>query len=96
MSDYVLKTNLLRLGMAVRRAMNDARVRERERDFEARIHHLSHYDALTDLPNLTHVAGLAKQAIARVPQPEAHGGIGDPEPRPIPAHRSGFRAQRRR
>ena len=64
-SDYVLKTNLLRLGVAVRRAMSDAQVRERERDFEARIHHLSHYDALTDLPNLAHVAGLAKQAIAR-------------------------------
>jgi diguanylate cyclase (GGDEF)-like protein len=64
-SDYVLKTNLLRLGVAVRRAMSDAQVLERERDFEARIHHLSHYDALTDLPNLEHVAGLAKQAIAR-------------------------------
>ena len=45
-SDYVLKTNLLRLGVAVRRAMSDAEVRKRERDFEARIHHLSHYDTL--------------------------------------------------
>lgn len=64
-SDYVLKTNLLRLGVAVRRAMSDAEVRKRERDFEARIHHLSHYDTLTDLPNLTHAADLTRQAIAR-------------------------------
>ena len=61
-SDYVLKTSLLRLGMAVRRAVSEALTRERERDFEARIHHLSHYDALTDLPNLAHSASLVKQA----------------------------------
>src|SRR5579871_1594759 len=46
-SDYVLKTNLLRLGVAVRRAISETLARERERDFEARIHHLSHYDSLT-------------------------------------------------
>ena len=61
-SDYVLKTNLLRLGVSVRRALDEARARERERDFEARIHHLSHYDALTDLPNLSHAASLVRQA----------------------------------
>jgi len=64
-SDYVLKTNLIRLGVAVRRAVSDARARERERHFEARIHHLSHYDTLTDLPNLSHVSNLFKQATAR-------------------------------
>jgi diguanylate cyclase len=64
-SDYVLKTNLLRLGVAVRRALSEALSRERERDFEARIHHLSHYDALTGLPNLAHVASLVKQATTR-------------------------------
>ena len=61
-SDYVLKTNLLRLGVAVRRAVSEAVARERERAFEARIHHMSHYDALTDLPNLAHAAILVKQA----------------------------------
>jgi len=69
-SDYVLKTNLLRLGVAVRRAVNDARAREREKDFEARIHHMSHYDALTDLPNLSHVADVVKQATV---QAQGHG-----------------------
>ena len=64
-SDYVLKTNLLRLGVAVRRAVSEALSRVRERDFEARIHHLSHYDALTDLPNLSHVASLVNQATTR-------------------------------
>ena len=64
-SDYVLKTNLLRLGVAVRRAVSEALSRARERDFEARIHHLSHYDALTDLPNLSHVASLVNQATTR-------------------------------
>lgn len=69
-SDYVLKTNLIRLGVAVRRAVSDARARERERHFEARIHHLIHYDTLTDLPNLSHVANLFKQASAHA---HSHG-----------------------
>lgn len=69
-SDYVLKTNLLRLGVAVRRAVGDAHARVREKDFEARIHHLSHYDALTDLPNLSHVADVVKQATV---QARGHG-----------------------
>ena len=69
-SDYVLKTNLLRLGVAVRRAVSDARAREREKDFEARIHHMSHYDALTDLPNLSHLANLVAQATS---QAQSHG-----------------------
>lgn len=64
-SDYVLKSNLIRLGVAVRRAVQDAQARERERHFEARIHHLIHYDTLTDLPNLSHISSLFKQATAQ-------------------------------
>jgi len=67
-SDYVLKTNLLRLGVAVRRAVSEALSRERERNFEAQIHHLSHYDTLTGLPNLSHISSLVKQATV-----SAHG-----------------------
>src|SRR5581483_1821206 len=67
-SDYVLKTNLLRLGVAVSRAVSEALSRERERNFEAQIHHLSHYDTLTGLPNLSHISSLVKQATV-----SAHG-----------------------
>jgi diguanylate cyclase (GGDEF)-like protein len=49
-TDYVLKENLGRLGPAVRRAVGNARDR---RALEAKIDELSHYDALTGLPNLT-------------------------------------------
>jgi diguanylate cyclase (GGDEF)-like protein len=51
-TDYVLKSNLRRLGPAVRRAVAETRQRAA---LEARIDELAHYDALTGLPNLAHV-----------------------------------------
>jgi diguanylate cyclase (GGDEF)-like protein len=57
-TDYVLKENLGRLGPAVRRAVGNARDRQA---LEAKIDELSHYDALTGLPNLTQ----AKQEMGR-------------------------------
>jgi len=47
-TDYLLKSNLRRLGPAVRRAVEET---SRRKEFEARIEHLAHYDALTGLPN---------------------------------------------
>jgi diguanylate cyclase (GGDEF)-like protein len=58
---YVFKTSLGRPGTAVRRTIRDAR----EKDFEARLHHLAHYDTLTGLPNLVHVSDLVRREIYR-------------------------------
>ena len=56
--DYVLKSNLRRLGPAVRRALADARERARSREVEAKLNRLAHYDTVTGLPNLARVNAL--------------------------------------
>ncbi len=60
--DYILKSNLRRLGPAVRRAVADLRQRQ---EFESRIEGLAHYDALTGLPNLLRVRPAVVRTFAR-------------------------------
>src|SRR4029077_14589163 len=60
--DYILKSNLRRLGPAVQRAVADTRRREA---LEARIDELVHYDALTGLPNLEHLRPAVLSAFER-------------------------------
>jgi diguanylate cyclase (GGDEF)-like protein len=62
-TDYLLKSNLRRLGPAVRRAVDDARSRS---TLEGRIEQLSHYDTLTGLPNVAYVHDLVCRSFARV------------------------------
>ena len=63
--DYLLKSNLRRLGPAVRRAVFERRERQA---FEQRIDQLKHYDTLTGLPNLAHVNNLVCRVIERARQ----------------------------
>jgi len=53
-TDYVLKTNLARLGPAVRRALDEAATHAARRKAEKHIRHLTYFDPLT---------GLAKRAL---------------------------------
>jgi diguanylate cyclase (GGDEF)-like protein len=50
-TDYVLKGRLSRLVPAVRRALQEAEAQSARRHYEARVHQLAFYDALTGLPN---------------------------------------------
>ena len=59
-TDYVLKGNPRRLGVAVRRALDD--VEERHR-YEERIRHLANFDALTGLPNRVLIGDRTAQAL---------------------------------
>jgi diguanylate cyclase (GGDEF)-like protein len=61
--DYILKSNLRRLGPAVRRAVTDTRQRLA---LEARIDELSRYDAITGLPNLQHLHPAVEHVFERV------------------------------
>lgn len=61
-TDYLLKSNLRRLGHAVRRAVEERRDRNA---LEGRIDRLAHYDELTGLPNLAHIRELASYYIER-------------------------------
>jgi diguanylate cyclase len=61
-TDYLLKSNLRRLGPAVRRAVDDSRQR---RVLQEKIEQLAHFDPLTGLPNLSHVQELLSRAIQR-------------------------------
>ena len=61
--DYVLKSNLLRLGPAVRRALAEARERARALEVEAELHRLAHYDTLTGLPNLARMDALVRSCV---------------------------------
>lgn len=68
--DYLLKSNLKRLGVAVRRAVAEARQKahatelEREQTaFKSQIHQLTHYDTLTGLPNLSHMVNVVEQIL---------------------------------
>ena len=59
-TDYLLKSNLRRLGPAVRRAIDDKRERQA---LEHQIETLSDYDTLTGLPNLSHMSDFVSRAI---------------------------------
>jgi diguanylate cyclase (GGDEF)-like protein len=53
--DYLLKSNLRRLGPAVRRALADVRERTRSQAVEAKLDRLAHFDTVTGLPNLARI-----------------------------------------
>lgn len=61
--DYVLKSNRLRLGPSVRRALAEARERARALEVEAELHRLAHYDTLTGLPNLARMDALVRRCV---------------------------------
>jgi diguanylate cyclase (GGDEF)-like protein len=60
--DYILKSNLRRLGPAVNRAVADSRGRAA---LEARIERLAHFDALTGLPQLSFLRPAVANALRR-------------------------------
>jgi diguanylate cyclase (GGDEF)-like protein len=61
--DYVLKSNLRRLGPAVRRALADASERARSQEVEARLDRLAYYDTITGLPNLARMNSLVERSL---------------------------------
>jgi diguanylate cyclase (GGDEF)-like protein len=61
-TDYLLKSNLRRLGPAVTRAVDESRHRQL---LQEKIERLAHYDTLTGLPNLLQVHDLVRHAIER-------------------------------
>jgi diguanylate cyclase (GGDEF)-like protein len=63
LADYLMKSNLRRLGPAVRRALADARERARSQEVEARLDRLARYDTVTGLPNLANVNALVDRAL---------------------------------
>jgi diguanylate cyclase (GGDEF)-like protein len=68
--DYLLKSNLHRLGPAVRRAVTEARQRH---SLESRIEQLAHYDTLTGLPNRFHVNRSVDETFQRA---RSHHSVG--------------------
>lgn len=60
-TDYVLKSNMRRLGTAVKRALSEAAGRK---TYEARLQYLANYDALCALPNRSLLGDRGAQAIA--------------------------------
>jgi diguanylate cyclase (GGDEF)-like protein len=61
--DYLLKSNLRRLGPAVRHALADARERTRSQAVEAKLDRLVHYDTVTGLPNLGRIEDMFGRSI---------------------------------
>ena len=70
--DYVMKSNLQRLGPAVRRAVDDTR---RRRAIESRIEALAHYDLLTGLPNLAYMHRSMANSFEREREDEGLAGM---------------------
>jgi diguanylate cyclase (GGDEF)-like protein len=60
--DYLLKSNLRRLGPAVRHALADALERTRSRVVEAKLDRLAHYDTVTGLPNLARIEDVFRRS----------------------------------
>jgi diguanylate cyclase (GGDEF)-like protein len=50
-ADYIMKSNLTRLGAAIERELHEAKSREARRLAEDRLHHMAFHDALTNLKN---------------------------------------------
>ncbi|HEY6924750.1 MAG TPA: GGDEF domain-containing response regulator [Steroidobacteraceae bacterium] len=65
LTDYLLKSNLRRLGPAVRRALAEARERVHSQKIEAELHRLSNYDTITGLPNLGLLNACAVRSMLR-------------------------------
>ncbi|MCG7983553.1 MAG: EAL domain-containing protein [Candidatus Thiodiazotropha lotti] len=50
-ADYIMKSNLTRLGAAIERELQEAKSREARRLAEDRLHHMAFHDSLTNLKN---------------------------------------------
>jgi len=61
--DYLLKSNLRRLGPAVRRALADVRERTRSQAVKAKLDRLAHFDTVTGLPNLARIDEIVVRSI---------------------------------
>ena len=64
-ADYILKSNVKRLGAAVRRALQDAKAETSRRQLESQVRFLTAHDALTELPNRSQFRELLDSAMAR-------------------------------
>ncbi len=62
--DYIMKGNLKRLVPAVARELREAANRQSHKRAEVRLAHLTHHDALTDLPNRSLLFDRLQQALA--------------------------------
>lgn len=50
-ADYLMKSNLARLGAAIERELQEAKSRTARRRAEEQLHHMAYHDSLTDLKN---------------------------------------------
>jgi diguanylate cyclase (GGDEF)-like protein len=73
--DFVHKENLKRLVPAVEREVQGARVRSERRRAQEMILHMTHYDALTDLPNRTLFTDILGKAIGMAQHTNESGAV---------------------
>jgi diguanylate cyclase (GGDEF)-like protein len=65
--DYVLKDRLARLGTAVQNALEQSKLRRRQREAQRALEHQALHDGLTDLPNRLQLGQRVEAAIASRP-----------------------------
>ena len=70
--DYIDKSNLARLVPVIERELRHARLHRSKARVEQMLDHLTHYDALTGLPNRQHMARLIERSLA--PREAARAG----------------------